>query len=182
MGWIPKPGSGTRAATGRAAQLGAQVAERHPELGVLLFGLDADLDPQRLRVRLAAQLAEVGVTCRISVAGPNRVQAVLSGAMPRQGQVLVVLARSDQTAQDRLMDLVEWLIANGREPLARHLVFVPVGPSRTVAGSFPFRHVPLATLEPGLTARGGAPGSWRTASGQREQLLLAVLDQALGLE
>lgn len=181
MGWIPGMRSSEPASKSHVRTLGAKVAELHTELDVLLFALDADLDLQLLRVQLAAQLAEVGVKSKQSVAGPRRVDAVLSGALVAQKQVLVVLARSDDTAQDRLMDAVEWLIANGRENLVQQLIFVPVGANRKIADSFPFRHVPLSHLDTALSTRGGVP-PWHTTSIKLKPLLLAILDQALGLE
>ena len=178
MGWTPRDRS--RAGTKReASELAARVAAANPQPKILLFRLDEELDLQLLRVQLAADLAAFGLSAAVSVAGPDRVRSVLSGALDKD-QVLVVVARSDEAAQDRLMDLVEWLVANGREHTASHLVFVPVGAPRKARGSFPFRHVPLASLPGGARARGGVPLKWRTAA-ETDQLVLAVLDQALGL-
>lgn len=182
MGWIP----GTRAAASEPpaslAELGAQLAELHPQLDILIFALDAEQDVQSLRVPLASRLAELGVKTKVAVAGPGRVDAVLEGQLTQHTALVLVLATSDDSAQDRLMDLVQWLIANGRESLAKHLIFAPVGKPQKTAASFPFRHVPLARLDSALNVRGGAPITWRTTSGKPNPLLFAVLDQALGLE
>ena len=176
------PASGAAAAGGvrPLAQVGAQVAAKHPKLPVALFRLEPEVALQPLRLKLASALAEASVSTSFTLGGPGRVQAVLDGQLPAQA-VLVVVTTSDDGAQDRLMDLVEWLLANGRQQLATHLIFAPVGQRRQLAGSFAFAHVPLGAqvLE---HASGGTPLRRRAAAAGIDQLRDAVLDQALGLE
>jgi len=178
MRWMP--GMPRAAGTGQLRQLAARYAARGEKLHVALFRLDEQVQLDILRVQLAAELAALGIGSAITTGGPGRVAAALEGKLSR-AQVLVVPTTSDDGAQDRLMDLVEWLLANGREQLAKALVFVPVGPNLKLSGSFPFKHVPLATDSPAPRAGGGMPRWRRSAPGVQDALLEAVLDQALGL-
>lgn len=182
MGWLSAARGEGSAAKSQITELGAQVAQQYPMLPILLFALDSEIDPHLLQVRLAARLAELGIKTKVSVAGPGRVQAVMDGSLTPEGQVLLVLASSSADTEDRLMDLVEWLIANGREELAQQMIFIPVGTPRKSVSSYPFRHVPLVKLESALNSRGGTSNSRRTTANSTEPLLTAVLAQALGLE
>ncbi|MHC6176155.1 hypothetical protein [Glutamicibacter sp. X7] len=152
---------------------------RGQRVSVVFFALDAEADYSALGEALEHRAERLAVPVAITFAGPARAEAVLAGALPSDG-ILVVLAGAVEDPEDRLMDLVTWLLANGRESLATHLIYVSSHAGDDSQSLTAFRRVRLdADFGVPVNAEGSAAaGSNRSAT---EPLLEAIFDQATGL-
>ncbi len=153
----------------------------HAELGVLLFSLSAELPQGPIAEHLAEQFAELELNSRVVSAGPARVGAVLDGKFTGI-HVLVVLGDSGSDTEDQLMDLVHWLLANGRQQLAENLIFAQIGKQKANGSPAPaFARVMLEQNFVSATRKSGLRFPWAASSDKSWALAGAVLDYATGL-
>ncbi|ALD63504.1 hypothetical protein DFO58_1774 [Arthrobacter sp. AG1021] len=161
-------------------QQAKEVAALRVELGVLLFTLDPALPLAELAEQLAEQFAELQLPSRVATAGPQRVAAVMDGKFTGI-DVLVVLGDASAETEDRLMDLVEWLLANGRRALAENLVFAQLGHQPKNRPAPAFARVVLERHFAAEARKSGLRFPWAASSRASWELAGAVLDYATGL-
>ena len=160
-------------------QLAAQVGGRRRELGVLVFTLELGLPQLEVAQKLADQFALLQLNSRIASAGPEKVQAVLEGKF-KGIDVLVVLGKAHEGTEDALMELVAWLLANGRQELAQNLVFAQLGHSLKQAAPA-FNKVLLPHSYAAGARQSGLRLPWAASSHESWDLAEAVLGYAAGL-
>ncbi|MGP9488946.1 hypothetical protein ACT3TP_03405 [Glutamicibacter sp. AOP38-B1-38] len=149
-------------------------------LKITVFALSAALPAAELAVFLEGQLAQLTLNSQVRVAGPERVKAALAGRF-NEADVLVVVGDGSATAEPALMELVQWLLLNGRTALAENLVYVQLG-ARTSATPAPvFERVVLPMNFAEQTQQSGRRLPWAAASHESWELADAVLNYATGL-
>ncbi|WPR65912.1 hypothetical protein SLW73_06225 [Glutamicibacter protophormiae] len=161
-------------------QQAREVAAARSELGVLLFTLDPALPQAKLAQQLAEQFAELQLPSRVATAGPQRVAAVMDGSFTGI-DVLVVLGDAGADTEDRLMELVEWLLANGRGALAENLIFAQLGQPPKHRPVPAFARVVLERNFAAEARKSGLRFPWAASSHPSWELAGAVLDYATGL-
>ncbi len=169
----------SRAEQRRLGKAAAHVSSTLGELGILLFTLEAKLPHQEVAQRLGTQLESLGLAAAVDTAGPARVRSVMDGKFD-DVDVLVVLGESGPDGEDQLMDLVQWLLANGRTALAQNLVFAQWGEGRAKHQPV-FNHVVLQPSYLGGEQQSGRRFPWAASADDSWALARAVLDYAVGL-
>ncbi|WP_313812271.1 hypothetical protein [Glutamicibacter sp.] len=171
--------SSPRSTLARLRKLASQIAAQRERLNILLFTLDVDLPNEEIARQLQGQLGRLDLAADVATAGPERVRSAIDGKFD-DVDVLVVLANSGSEAEDRLMELVQWLLANGRTSLAQNLVFAQWGSSRRQTSPI-FDHVVLEDSYVSQIQQSGRRFPWAAASHESWNLADAVLSYAVGL-
>lgn len=176
-----RPGKKVSVPSARSlAERAAVVASTRGELGVLVFTLDSRLPFVEVTEHLAEQFAELALTSRVVAAGPDRVQAVLDGKFAGI-DVVIALGETAENAEDQLMELVNWLLANGRTALAENLIYAQLGHERTSTVAPTFNRVLLPRAYFARTRQSGLRLPWAASAHDSWELAEAVLDYAAGL-
>lgn len=149
-------------------------------LNVSVFALDSSLPAETLAGFLQAQFQELSLSSQVRAAGPERVQAALTGHFTK-ADVLVVLGGTSAKAEPALMDLVQWLLLNGQTSLAENLLYAQLGSAKsgTVAPVFERVILPLDFAE--RVQQSGRRFPWAASSHEQWALADAVLTYATGL-
>ncbi|KSU64753.1 hypothetical protein [Arthrobacter sp. NIO-1057] len=174
----PKTPAG--AVPAEVAARASQVAAGRDSLSVLVFTLSTHLPFFEIAEHLAEQFGELEVRAEISTAGPQRVQSVLDGKF-KGIDVLVVIGETGADGEDQLMELVHWLLANGRQQLAENLIFAVVDDGRPAGNPVSFNYVVLPRSYLARTQRSGLRLPWAASARESWELVTAVLDYSLGL-
>ncbi|WP_159611683.1 hypothetical protein [Glutamicibacter sp. JC586] len=149
-------------------------------LGVLVFTLDTHLPFFEIAEHLAEQFSELNLAAQVSTSGPERVQTALEGKFSA-ADVLVVVGEPGPDSEDQLMDLVQWLLANGRKALAENLIFAVLGDERPDHPVPAFNKVALPRSYFARTQHSGLRLPWAASARESWELVGAVLDYAVGL-
>lgn len=158
----------------------AELAPNPDTLPVLVFTLDTHLPFCEIADHLAEQFGELDVKTRVATAGPQRVQSVLDGKFSGV-EVLVVVGDTSAESEDRLMELVEWLLANGRRELAENLIYAVLGHEHQNHATPAFSRVLLPRSYYARTQQSGLKLPWAASARESWELVHAVLDYAVGL-
>jgi len=168
------------AAPAEVAARASKAAAGRARLGVLVFTLSTHLPFFEIAEHLAEQFGELDLKAEVSTAGPHRVQSVLEGKF-NAVDVLVVVGETGPDGEDQLMELVQWLLANGRSNMAENLIFAVVDDGQRV-GEFPaFNRVVLPRSYFARTQQSGLRLPWAASARESWELVTAVLDHSLGL-
>jgi len=79
------------------------------------------------------------------------------------------------------MELVQWLLANGRQALAENLIFAVLDEGHSVAELPAFNRVVLPRSYFARTQQSGLRLPWAASARESWELVTAVLDYAVGL-
>ncbi|MCS3494029.1 hypothetical protein M2368_003057 [Arthrobacter sp. JUb119] len=165
------------------ARLRQQVAElgsKGQPITVLVFTLDTHLPFCEIAEHLAEQFGELDCKAQVATAGPQRVQSVMDGKFTTTN-VLVVVGDTSADSEDRLMELVEWLLANGRKDLAGNLIYAVLGHEHQNHATQAFSRVVLPRSYYARTQQSGLKLPWAASARESWELANAVLDYAVGL-
>lgn len=168
------------AAPAEVAARASEVAAGRDRLGVLVFTLSTHLPFFEIAEHLAEQFGELQLRAEVSTAGPQRVESVLEGKFAGV-DVLVVVGETGPDGEDQLMELVQWLLANGRQPLAENLIFAVIDDGRRASDMPAFNRVVLPRSYFARTRQSGLRLPWAASARESWELVTAVLDYSLGL-
>lgn len=168
------------AAPAEVAARASEAAAGRDRLGVLVFTLSTHLPFFEIAEHLAEQFGELELRAEVSTAGPQRVQSVLEGKFAGV-DVLVVVGETGPAGEDQLMELVQWLLANGRQSLAENLIFAVLDEGHSVAELPAFNRVVLPRSYFARTQQSGLRLPWAASARESWELVTAVLDYAVGL-
>lgn len=168
------------AAPAEVAARASEVAAGHDRLGVLVFTLSTHLPFFEIAEHLAEQFGELQLRAEVSTAGPQRVESVLEGKFAGV-DVLVVVGETGPDGEDQLMELVQWLLANGRQPLAENLIFAVIDHGQRASDMPAFNRVVLPRSYFARTQQSGLRLPWAASARESWELVTAVLDYSLGL-
>ncbi|WP_404290343.1 hypothetical protein [Glutamicibacter arilaitensis] len=149
-------------------------------LQITIFALDANLPAAELAEFLQGQLAQLSLDSQVDATGPERVRAALAGRF-NNADVLVVVGDDSAEAEPALMDLVQWLLLNGRTTLAENLVYVQLGSRASSSPAPVFERIILPKNFAQQTQQSGRRLPWAASSHESWELANAVLDYATGL-
>lgn len=169
-----------RAAPAEVAARASEVAAGRDRLGVLVFTLSTHLPFFEIAEHLAEQFGELQLRAEVSTAGPQRVESVLEGKFAGV-DVLVVVGETGPDGEDQLMELVQWLLANGRQPLAENLIFAVIDDGQRASDMPAFNRVVLPRSYFARTQQSGLRLPWAASARESWELVTAVLDYSLGL-
>ncbi|TAP26893.1 hypothetical protein [Arthrobacter sp. S41] len=158
----------------------SEISALRSRLGVLVFTLDTHLPFFEIAEHLAEQFGEVNVKAEVSTSGPQRVQTALEGKFSA-ADVLVVVGEPGPDSEDQLMELVEWLLANGRKALAENLIFAVLGEVRADHPVPAFNRVVLPRSYFARTQHSGLRLPWAASARESWELVGAVMNYAVGL-
>lgn len=168
------------AAPAEVAARASEVAAGRDRLGVLVFTLSTHLPFFEIAEHLAEQFGELQLRAEVSTAGPQRVESVLEGKFAGV-DVLVVVGETGPDGEDQLMELVQWLLANGRQPLAENLIFAVIDDGQRASDMPAFNRVVLPRSYFARTQQSGLRLPWAASARESWELVTAVLDYSLGL-
>jgi len=168
------------AAPAEVAARASEVAAGRDRLGVLVFTLGTHLPFFEIAEHLAEQFGELQLRAEVSTAGPQRVESVLEGKFAGV-DVLVVVGETGPDGEDQLMELVQWLLANGRQPLAENLIFAVIDDGQRASDMPAFNRVVLPRSYFARTQQSGLRLPWAASARESWELVTAVLDYSLGL-
>ncbi|TFH57631.1 hypothetical protein [Glutamicibacter arilaitensis] len=158
----------------------AQLPFKAQSISVLVFTLDTHLPFCEIAEHLAEQFTELELTAQVGMAGPQRVKSVLEGKFTGV-DVLVVVGDTSSESEDRLMELVEWLLANGRRDLAENLIYAVLGHEYQNHATSAFSRVVLPRSYYARTQQSGLKLPWAASARESWELANAVVDYAFGL-
>ena len=167
---------------GLRQELKQQVAElgsRILPISVLVFTLDTHLPFCEIAEHLAEQFGELECQATVATAGPQRVQSVREGKFT--GVNVLVAVGIPAPNPNRLMELVEWLLANGRKELAANLIYAVLGHEHQNHPAPAFSRVVLPRSYYARTQQSGLKLPWAASARESWELAHAVLDYAVGL-
>lgn len=171
-----KPGAAPEELKQQVAELGSRILP----ISVLVFTLDTHLPFCEIAEHLAEQFGELECQATVATAGPQRVQSVREGKFTGVN-VLVAVGDTSAESEDRLMELVEWLLANGRKELAANLIYAVLGHEHQNHTAPAFSRVVLPRSYYARTQQSGLKLPWAASARESWELAHAVLDYAVGL-